>query len=275
MITAVPAFAGQPLARVRSAVEQAAVSQEDRGALLQEAEQALLAGIPAGDLEVILLRSRERGLPTAMTRELIGIAAQAGRQGAPTRPVLDRIEQGLAKGAPAERVAAASRRLVEKLAAAGPMVDVLAQRGLRSTDPREREYAVESVARALEQSVPERVLSETGVLAGERGRSMAQFDRAVRSLTFFVSAGMPADKASKVIAAAMERNFRERDYARLERDVNDMLRRGKRMNEVADAAEHQIRESRGSREDRMGETHEHEFGRERDSRTRGGSGGHH
>jgi hypothetical protein len=272
VMTAVPTSAGQPAERLRSAVDATGYGREDRAALLQEAERALRAGVPAEDLEVIMLRGAERGAPAGTVRELIGIAALTAEQRLPVRPVLDRIEQGLAKGAPPERIAAASRQLHERLAAAGPLVGGLETRGLKAASSRERQEAIESVARALERSVPDAVLMRTGDTARQHGRSMAQFDRAVRSLTLVVGSGMPADRAARLIEETVERGFTERDYARFERTMSDALRRGHTPDDAVRAGEREIREGRGPGEDRGGRMHDRGSDSGRDAGGHGGRG---
>ena len=238
LVTAWPASAA---GQVAAAVEQSGVSREDREALLQEADRALKAGVPAADLEIIVRRARERGLPPHQVRELIRTVAQAGEQGLAVRPVLDRVEQGLAKGAPAELIVAASRRLVENLAAAGPLVDGLADRGLHASSPADRAYAVETVARALERSVPAAVIGEVGEAALRQERTMAQFDRAVRSLTLVVGAGVPADSAGRMVRETIEHRYTDRDYSRLERHVSELLEQGRAPGEVVATMERDIR----------------------------------
>jgi hypothetical protein len=270
IMLAVPASAGQPPEGVRSAVDSAGYIGEDRAALLQEAERAFRAGVPAEDLEVIILRSQERGSAAGTVRKLIGIAALTAEQRLPVRPVLDRIEQGLAKGAPPERIAAASLQLHEKLASAGPIVAGLETRGLTTVSAREREEAIESVARALERSVPDSVILNTGDTARERGRSMAQFDRAVRSLTLAVGSGIPADRAARLIQESLERGLTERDYTRFDRTMSEAFHRGDTVDEAVRAGEREIRAGRGSGESRSDRSHDRGFDSGRDSRGHGG-----
>jgi hypothetical protein len=199
------------------------------------------------------LAARTRGVPAAAVSGLIGAAALAGEGNVPVRPVLDRIEQGLAKGIPPERIAAAAQQLAAHLAAAGPIIDRLEKQGLRTASARERSEALESAARARERSVPDDVLFRIGGQAGEQGRSMAQFDRALRSLTFLTASGMKVDAAERVTAGSIERNFTEKDYARLERSVSETLAKGGTMDDAARAAEREVSEqARGARERGIG-----------------------
>ena len=243
---AAPASAGAAAEQAMAAIERSGYSVEERAALRQEASRALEAGVPAEDLAVIVLRGSERGAPAATVRGLMGTATHTLERNLPVRPVLDRIEQGLAKGAPVELISAASLRLVENLAAAGPLVDRLAKDGLPSVSPGDRAYAVEAVARARERSIPDAVVLEMGAAVRTQSGSMALFDRTVRSLTFLASSGMPLDAASGVVNEAIDHRFTEKDYARLERRLSEMLRQGERMDDVLSAADREIRQGRES-----------------------------
>jgi hypothetical protein len=264
-VAAVPAMAGAPEERALAAIDRSGYAVEERAALRQDASRALRAGVPAEDLEVIVMRGRERGAPAAAVRGLIDAAAVAGERNLPLRPVLDRIEQGLAKGVPPERIAAAAQQLAGHLAAAGPIVDSLEKQGLRTTSARERSDALEGVARARERSVPDDVIRRIGGQAGERGRTMAQFDRAVQSLAFLTASGMTVDAAERVTAESVERGFTEKDYARLERSVHETLAKGGTMNDAVSAAEREITENRR-------DTRERGPGGGRESGSRGGRG---
>jgi hypothetical protein len=111
--------------------------------------------------------------------------------------VLDRIEQGLSKGVPPERIAAASGQLVEKLAAAKPLVDALTQGGVKSGPGAERDAAIASAARALEKSIPAEDVKEMGSAVRAKGAGLPLFTSAVDAATYFTGRGM----SSKRIAA--------------------------------------------------------------------------
>ena len=249
LLTTCPVFAAGA-AQVAAAVEQSGVSREDREALLQEADRALKAGVPAADLEIIVRRAKDRGLPPHQVRELIRTVSQAGEQGLIVRPVLDRIQQGLAKGAPAELIVAAARRLTENLAAAGPLVDGLVRSGLRAASPADRAYAVETVARALEGSVSAQMIRAVGEIALQHELTVSHFDRVVRSLTLLVAAGVPTDSAGRIMRETIEHRFTDRDYSRLEQRVAELLGHGRTPEEIVTTMERDIRSVRGPGERR-------------------------
>jgi hypothetical protein len=250
-----PAYGQEELpGKIREAVERSPLPGQAKAELLDAAGRALRAGIPADDVEIIISRGRERGVGAGATRELIDTAVKAREKGLPIRPVLNRIEQGLSKGVPPDKIAAASRNLSEKLEAAQPIVNELIGSGVPSGADREREYAVETVARALERSIPADTIKRTGKQVRERRGSVVLFDKAVHTLTSLTENGMPVESASRLVRSAVERGLTEKDLGKMERDVVEGLEKGKRMDDVIKSSESEIKGDRkrggGSRDDR-------------------------
>jgi len=178
----------------------------------------------------------------------------------------------LSKGVPPERIDAAGRRLADGLATAKPLVDGLVLNGLPTGAGNVREAALESVARAHEQSLSSDMMQALGEKVRAQGQSLDHFERAVRSLSFLAGNGMPADAAERVVQAGIERGLGERDYARLERKVGDMVRQGRSMDDIVRAADREVRESRIHGEGRDSGKQDRGAGGGRDAGSRGGRG---
>lgn len=254
------------------ALEQAPLNREEKQFLNGQVQAAHQAGVPADDVEIIVTRSFDRGVGAATLGRFLETSAQVARQGLPVRPVLDRIEQGLSKGIPAERIDAAGKRLADGLAKAKPLVDGLLQNGLRVGTGGAKDAALESVARAGEQSLSADTMHALGEKVRAQGQSLDQFERAVRGLSFLVGSGMTADTAEQVVRAGIERGITERDYARLERKVSDMVRQGRSMDEIVRAADREVREVRGHGDGRGSGHQDRGPGSGRDAGGRSGRG---
>jgi len=266
-----PAADGLP-AGASQALERSALSAPDRSLIADRAREAVRAGLPAEDVEIIISRALDRGADAAALERFLDTPLRTQQQGLPVRPVLDRIEQGLSKGIPLERIDAAATRLADGLAKARPVVDGLLQAGLAPGPRGARDAAIESIARAGEQSVPDSLVHSTGETARQQGQSLAQFDRAVRTLTFLAGAGVPPDAAARLVRSGMERGWSDRDFGRLERRVSDMVREGRGPDEIVRSAEREIREDRGPGDGRSGGAQDRGFGGGRDAGGRGGRG---
>jgi hypothetical protein len=252
------------------ALERSGLSSPDRSLIADRAREAVRTGLPAEDVEIIIIRALDRGADAAALERFLDTPLRMQQQGLPVRPVLDRIEQGLSKGVPPVRIDAAARRLADGLARARPVIDGLLQAGLAPGPRGTRDAAIESIARADEQSVPESLVHSTGETARQQGQSLTQFERAVRALTFLAGAGVPPDAAGRIVRSGMERGWSDRDFGRLERRVSDMAREGRGPDEIARSAEREVREDRG--DGRSGGVQDRGLGGGRDAGGRGGRG---
>jgi hypothetical protein len=153
------------------------------------------------------------------------------------RPVLDRIEQGLSKGVPAERISSAAQGLAEKLATARPIVNDLVRSGIKPVPGRGHDDTIETVARALEKSIPEDAIMRTGEKVKEQKGSITLFAKAVDTMTTFTASGMTTDRASRLVHAALDKGYSEKDMEKMEKTLFDDLKKGRSMDEAATGME--------------------------------------
>lgn len=273
LLAATPARAADsPPAGMARALERSALSTAVQADITARARETVHAGIPAEDVEIIIGRGLERGADAATLDSFLETAVRTKQQGLPIRPVLDRIEQGLSKGVPPERIDAASKRLADGLATAKPLVDGLVQNGLPAGTGNAREAALESVARAHEQSLSSDMMQALGEKVRAQGQSLDQFERAVRTLSFLAGNGVPADAAERMVRDCIDRNLTERNYGRLERKVSDMVRQGRSMDEIVRAVDREVSKERGSGEGRDSGRQDRDTSGNRDAGGRGGRG---
>jgi hypothetical protein len=223
------------MSRARVAVEQSTLAGEEKQLILKAGDRAVAAGVPEDDAAVIISRGLEQGAGAVRTAEFLETAAQVQEQGLPVRLVLDRIEQGLSKGVPPERIAAVVQRLSGNLADARPLVQKMEKSGL--ADGGGSDDAVETVARALERSITGEAIERTGDTVRQQKGSMALFNRAVDTMTTFVGNGMPADHASRIIHTAMDRGYSERDLETMERYMVSELRQNRPVKDIVSGME--------------------------------------
>jgi hypothetical protein len=225
--------AGQThLEQARVAVEKSGLPRESKSGILTKADRAVAAGIPAEDVSLIITRGLEQGAAGKHVEGFLETATRTKEQNLPIRPVLDRMEQGLAKGVPPEKIAGVTQRLSENLATARPMVSKLETSGIRSAGAKGSDDAVETVARALEKSIAQEAVMKTGEKVKDRKGSMGLFNRAVDTMTTFVGNGMTAEQAAKMVHTAVDKGYSERDLVAMERYMVGELRKNRPMNEV-------------------------------------------
>lgn len=217
---------------IRLSIERSALPQEAKASLLKKAYDAVNAGIPADDLAVIVNRGLNRSLDGKTIEGLIDIAAKAKGQNLPVRPVLDRIQQGLSKGVPPERILNVANNLAEKLSSANIILNNLAKEGIKVSNAREKEDAIFTVARALERSIPETIITQIGMRVKKHNYAISMFDRAIDTLTNLVEGGMRVEQASRLVNKAMDKGYSEKDILRMEREIFSELKEGRRMEDA-------------------------------------------
>lgn len=226
---------------IDGAIGRSTLSPAEKDSLASGARQAIRSGIPAADVEAVVSRGIERGVGAAGIAELLDIAVTAQNAGVPAQPLLNRIEQGLAKQVPQERIAAAVKRLAGHLAAARPVVDGLVGKGVSAGSATERETAMETVARAFERSLSADAVSDiSGRIVQQKG-TLSLFERAVGAITGMVELGVPAEPAARLVQQGLDRGYSEKDFDRMERQVAESIRGGK----SADDALKALRDDRG------------------------------
>ncbi len=220
------------LDEARLSVQKSSLSREAKLSMLAKADRAVAAGIPAEDVSIIITRGLKQGVPSPHIEGFLETAVRVKEQNLPVRLVLDRIEQGLAKSVPAERIAGVTQKLSGNLAAARPVVVKIESGGVKSTHSGHSDDAVETVARAFEKSIPEDTIMHTGDKVRDQKGSIVLFNRAVDTMTTFVGNGMHADQASRLVHSAIERGYAEQGLANMERYMVDELRSGHHMKDI-------------------------------------------
>jgi len=248
------AEAADHLSEARLAVEQSSLAKSEKLDILTKADRAVAAGIPPEDAAVIITRGLRQGVSGEDIGSYLETAGSVKERGLPARLVLDRIEQGLAKGVPPERISAVAQKLSDNLATARPMVNKIEANGVKPAGKGNGDEATETVARALEKSISPAAIMGTADQVRDRKGSMALFNRAVDTMTMFAGNGMSADQASRMIHTALGKGYSEGDLEAMERYMADGLRKNRPMNDVVSGMESRM--ERGSMQgngfDRMG-----------------------
>lgn len=229
--------AGTDFDEIKVSVEKAPLSQEKKAGLLKRASDAVNAGLPPADVAVIVKRGLARGVDSKVIEDFIGIPVKAREQNLPVRPVLDRVQQGLSKGVPPEKISAFSRRLVEKLAAADKIVNSIEKSGLRADKKTFRDEGTQTVARALEKAIPEDMITKVGLKAAQKRASFTTLNASINTITTFVEMGMSPEEASKLINKALDKGYSEKEMIGMERDMSYMMREGWMMNDAMKSME--------------------------------------
>jgi hypothetical protein len=224
---------------IQRALASSTLSPGDQAVVRTRAAAAIDAGVPAEDVEIIVSRGLSRGADAGAVNRFLDISVSAKRSGLPVGPIVDRIEQGLSKGVPAERIAAASERLSGKLMAARPVVDALIREGVASRGSTEREEAIEATARAFEMSIPPKAIEGMGAAVRGKGGALTLFTGAVDTATYFAGSGMSSKTAARLVQSAVKKGSSERDLNAMVRRMAEEMKQGTKAEDVAAKIEHE------------------------------------
>jgi hypothetical protein len=229
------------------------LSKTEKTEVQGRAVAAIKAGVPAEDVEIIVSRSIRRSADAATINRFLDTGISLRQQGLPVAPVLDRIEQGLSKGVPPERIAVAAQQLASKITVAQPIVDDLIRGGVKPRQRNERETAIEATARALEKSIPAEDLKKIGASVRERKGQLPLFISAANTAAYFAGSGMSSMTSSHLVQNAVEKGYTERDLDGMVKQIADRMRRGTRAEDAAHQMEREgMQGGRGMEQDMGG-----------------------
>jgi hypothetical protein len=227
------------LNNIRRVLAASTLPQAGQVEVNAKAAAAIIAGVPAEDVEIIVSRAVGRGADAGTINRFLDTGMSVKKEGLPVRPVLDRMEQGLSKGIPTERIAAASERLAEKMTTAQPLVDKLIRQGMTLRRGDEREAAIESAARALEKSMNAQDIEAMGTAVRNKRGSLMLFTSAMDTATYFTSSGMSSKTATRLVRDAVEKGSSEHDLGAMVRRMDGEMKQGTRVEDVATKMEHE------------------------------------
>src|SRR2546421_7261634 len=140
----------QEVARV---LETARLSPDGKLLIRQKAGEAIRAGVAEGDVANVIRLGVDHGTQAADLGSLLDVVTRAKRHDIPVGPVLDKVQEGLAKRVTPDRIASVASHVSENLLAARQVVRRAEQGGVRVERGSERNKTVEAVAEALGRGV--------------------------------------------------------------------------------------------------------------------------
>lgn len=251
----------------RTSINASALPARDKTAVVALLDRAAALGVPADDLDIITSRALNRGADREALSGMLRTVITAAERELPLRPIVDRLEQGLAKNISFPRIDAATEGLTRALEEGKKIVDGLARpAGGRKQD---HDAAIEAAARALEQSVPADRLRATGAsaLAGSGGLSLVA--ASFSAIGALATNGVMPDQADRIIRKALGAGYSEQGLAGLERQLLADLKAGKPVAAAADELESKLER----RPDRAGDGGRERRGSGGDRGFGGGGGG--
>lgn len=213
-------------------IASADLTPYDRDMLKAAYDRAVRSGIPAEDAGIIISRGLSNKAAPLQIETLISVPVAIQEKGMSSRAVLERIQQGLAKGVRPHDIVTSANRLASLIIEAGRIMERLDAEGVRfGADLHDR--ATEALARAMEMNVPADVLISAGSAVRSRTDGPYIYLRGIETIAVFASAGMKPSLAGKLVQAGLEKGYKESDFARMERDMVSGLRNGRSIDKIA------------------------------------------
>lgn len=137
----------------------------------------------------------EERVASAKVAPFLTLAGEAQKKGLPTRPVLNKILEGLAKGAPDDLIETRAAQTLRHLETAAAIVTNAVSAGVVEESPRERIRASEAAAVLLDIGIPQQDLAGLGRDAADKKIPLPWFSRTMEAMADLTGGGMPSDLA--------------------------------------------------------------------------------
>lgn len=235
------ASAAGPFDEAMLAIQKSDLPQGSKKALSAKANEAVNIGISPDDIAIIISRGLQRGFDNKTLGGLLDSVIKVKRRGLPTRQVLDRIQQGISKGIDPEKLLSSTNRLAERIIFAKVIVDKVIKSGVKADSGKEE--AIQMVATAMDRSIHEGVITQTGNVVKKYNYPISMFSRAVDVITTLSENGLPERESAGLVHKAINKGYSERDLLMLEREAFNNLREGRRPEETVNKLDSMINRS--------------------------------
>ncbi len=184
------------------------------------------SGLESAEVQETIRRCRSQGISLEEARMMLAHACATSRAGLPSSPVLNKIDEGIAKRVPPQTIVSAVERRVEYLGRARQMAE---SSGAALGD----DEVIVASALAMESGLEEAVIE--AVFAAGRDSRPAEIKTIVQAGETLRLEGFGAEDIGPILTDCLNRNLRRLEIRRLVRYALQQMARG--------MAPHAIRQS--------------------------------
>jgi hypothetical protein len=174
----------------------------------------------------LLRRTAEVGLLPDQTRSILERVDRIEAAELPSRPVLDRYLEGLAKGIPLARIEAVVDQLEERLRDTAREIDRVFPREQFAHASKERLALIDDGAYALALGLPASGLEQAMRLAAAEQGGPKEGTAPVLAVGCLVGGGIEPEASLEVVRTAWNHGYRGEELERLGRDLGSLGRSG-------------------------------------------------
>lgn len=176
--------------------------------LLKEAEKAIQSGISPEDTQEIIRKSLEKNIKAYSIIGIFSLLNKLAEDDLPTSPLINKIEEGLAKGVSPAKIIVSIREKSENLYFAKYLVE---QSFLEETDIREKSKAIEILASSFASNITEDMITDIFTEAIHNKKDIEDIAGAITALSDLLNLEISDTSARVITKDLLNEGYSSRD----------------------------------------------------------------
>jgi len=215
------------------------ISSFQAGRLLKEAEKVIQSGLSLEDTEKIIQESLKTKGNAYTIISLLSLLGDVKKDNLPTSPLINKIEEGLAKGVAPAKIIVSIREKSENLYFAKYLVE---QSSLEETDIQEKSEAIEILASSFASNITEDMITDIFTEAIHNKKDIEDIAGAITALSNLLNLEI-SDTSARVIAKnLLNEGYNSKDMAILTNVITFAKKNGLSVSEIDSNIIDRIRE---------------------------------
>jgi len=215
------------------------ISSFQAGRLLKEAEKAIQSGVSLEDTEKIIQESLKTKGNAYTIIGLLSLLSDVKKDNLPTSPLINKIEEGLAKGVSPDKIIVSIREKSENLYFAKYLVE---QSFLEETDIQEKNKAIEILASSFASNITEDMITDIFTEAIHKKKDIEDIAGAITALSNLVNLNISDTSARVISKDLLNEGYSSSDMAILTNVITFAKKNGLSVSEINSNIIDRIRE---------------------------------
>jgi len=215
------------------------ISSFQAGRLLKEAEKAIKSGVSLEDTEKIIRESLKTKGNAYTIISLLSLLSDVKKDNLPTSPLINKIEEGLAKGVSPAKIIVSIREKSENLYFAKYLVE---QSFLEETDIQEKSEAIEILASSFASNITEDMITDIFTEAIHNKKDIEDIAGAITALSNLLNLEISDTSARVITKDLLNEGYNSKDMAILTNVITFAKKNGLSVSEIDSKIIDRIRE---------------------------------
>jgi len=205
------------------------ISSFQAGRLLKEAEKAIQSGVSLEDTEKIIQESLKTKGNAYTIISLLSLLSDVKKDNLPTSPLINKIEEGLAKGVSPAKIIVSIREKSENLYFAKYLVE---QSFLEETDIQEKSEAIEILASSFASNITEDMITDIFTEAIHNKKDIEDIAGAITALSNLLNLEISDTSARVITKDLLNEGYNSKDMAILTNVITFAKKNGLSVSEI-------------------------------------------